>query len=499
MTQIEHRIDLTISDFPLLTRDMGQSVLVSNIRSADTKEQPALPQLYYCHNVMPTKEGIKSVGYSEVIAAADPAVTTFDEPRTIFSTNRNRVYLATTTDGELYVVELGASSWTLLPTVSGIVGKQITIGTVNGISYILFDGVGCYAYNDSTNQLDSVTLIGLTISSILGVVASSGYLIAYDTNSVAWSSTIDPTDFTPSDITGAGGGSIQEIEGKITFCLANSTGFIIHTETNSVSAVYSGNASYPFKYRNIENSKGSATLEFAAYENNAGKHFVYSKAGMQEMDARRASVVLPELTDFLAGKVFEDFDEIANTFTETELSSPMLKKIKLIASRYLIISYGITEYTHALIYDIALSKMGKVKITHVDVFEYMDAQQETAKESIAFLLKNGQVKTLDFSTTSTNSNGVAILGKYQYVRRRMMTLSTVEVEDVEIIDTFSITNLSSIDGKTITATKAGFLLNSASGYREYGFESIGKNHSLVFSGKFNLSTAIVSFFVNGTS
>ena len=87
----------------------------------------------------------------------------------------------------------------------------------------------------------------------------------------------------------------------------------------------------------------------------------------------------------------------------------MLKKVKLVASRYLVISYGVFEFTHAIIYDLALKRLGKVKITHADVFEYVGEQTEASKESIAFLLGTGEVKTLDFSATA-DASGVLVLG-----------------------------------------------------------------------------------------
>jgi len=89
------------------------------------------------------------------------------------------------------------------------------------------------------------------------------------------------------------------------------------------------------------------------------------------MSSQKAQIVLPEITDFLAGKVFEDFDEVTKELSLTELTATMKKKTKFISSRYLIVSYGITEFTHALIYDIALERLGKLKIAHVDCFEYL--------------------------------------------------------------------------------------------------------------------------------
>jgi len=496
VSDIAHRVDLTESSFPLLTEELGQTVLVPNIRGRESREERNQPQLYYCHNVVPKDRGIGSVGFISVLAAV-PSVTTFSEPRVIFSSSRNRIYLALTTDGNIYSSALSASPvWQRVSSTQNFVGRGIAIGTVNGISYIYFSNLGAFTCLESNNSLVSAPLTGINLANSLGVVASSGYLVVYTEDALAWSSTVDPTDFTPSDITGAGGANVSEIEGKITFCLPNSTGFIIYTETNSVSATFSGNKRFPFKFKAIDNSKGAENIEFAAYEANSAEHFVYSKAGLQSLNSRRATTLLPELTDFLSGKVFEDFDEDTDSFVITELTSSMLKKLKLIASRYLVISYGVTTYTHALIYDISLKKMGKLKITHVDVFEYINDQEETAKESVAFLLASGEVKLLDSSSTATSS-GVAIFGKFQYIRNRLLELSHVKVQTVKSTDTFSITDLVSLDGDTVSSKVLGTIGTLAAKYRKYYFRTFGINHTLVLKGKFNLFTLALSFKSRG--
>ena len=372
---------------------------------------------------------------------------------------------------------------------------SVTVGKVNGVSYIFYANIGCFTYNEGTNSLDNVVLTGLTIGDIIGITGSSGYLIAYTTTALAWSSTITPTDFVPSSVTGAGGGNVSGIEGDIIFVLANPLGVLIYTETNAVAGTFTGNFQYPFKFREIDDSKGGISLDFAAYEANSAKQFVYSKAGLQSVDSRLAVNILPMVTDFLAGKVFEDYDELTDSFSQTQLSTTMLKKIKFIASRYLVISYGITEFTHALVYDLTLQRLGKIKLTHTDCFEYTGTQLEVSKESLAFLFNTGEVHLVDFSDKS-NSSGVLMLGKLQYSLGRRIVLHEGTLEHVKSTASFSCSIKLTSDGKTLTSVE-GYLADSADGVRKYNYTTEGLQQILHLAGKFELNTAFIRYSVGG--
>jgi len=171
----------------------------------------------------------------------------------------------------------------------------------------------------------------------------------------------------------------------------------------------------------------------------------------------------------------------------------MQKKIKYIASRYLVISYGITAFTHAIVFDTALQRSGKIKLTHVDCFEYVDEQTEVSRENIAFVSATGVVQVLDFSATASSS-GVLVLGKVQFVRSRLITLLGVEAENVEAVATLTIGTQAALDGKNFTFV-AGTVSTAAGNLREFKFRSTAKNHSIVFKGKFNLVTAQVRYTV----
>jgi hypothetical protein len=171
----------------------------------------------------------------------------------------------------------------------------------------------------------------------------------------------------------------------------------------------------------------------ATYDANTGNHYVYTSSGLQMISLQQAQTTIPELTDFLAGSVFEDFDEDTNTLSVTALSTVMKKRFTLISDRYLIVSYGVTELTHALIYDLVTKRWSKLKFTHVSVFEnslLTIEVSETPRNSIAFMTKSGSVSLVVIDSRESNSSGVVLLGKYQFIRQRTATLQYIDVENV---------------------------------------------------------------------
>jgi len=500
MAQQYYPIALKDTTFPMLSELQSRTIIGTSVGKSPAQSER--PSVAYCHNIMPSKEGYDSVAYLPLISALDPAaVAPFSDVRVLYATNLSRLYVVWDSLGSVFVLPEGATSWTAVPATSPVTGgagfsaDSVTIGTVNGISYIFYAGIGAFNYNATANTLDAVTLTGLAIADIVGVVESAGYLVAYTTTAIAWSSTLDPTDFTPSTVTGAGGGNVAGIAGSILFVVSNTLGLIIFAKANILAGTFTGNVQFPWKFRTVPGGKGGISLDLIAYEAESDQMFVFSKAGLQSITSQRAENILPEITDFLAGKRFEDFNESTKLYEVTDLTAVMQKKLKFIASRYLVISYGITSFTHAIVVDTSLERIGKLRITHTDCFEYVDAQVEVAKESLAFLLADGSVSVVDFSAPAASS-GVLILGKLQASYTRMMTLLGVEVENASATATLTVTSQASLDGKNTTNIE-GTQTYSNDKLREYVFRNTAKNHSLVFIGKINTVTALVRYTING--
>lgn len=526
MSQITYRANLSAKSFPFLTDFQGRTVIVAGndntfnrslTAEGDLDKDVGVPTAYYMHNVLPAPYGFSSVGYEQII---NPLIPASPNPFTeavilrannlVSGANGPRYYFSPQQSGVHYIYLLGSTKWTpIANSVPYTASTVITYATLQGISYIYFSGIGCYKWNSETNTLVAVSFPALSAAVITGISTYQGYLIAFDQATIYWSSVldIDPAlntiDFTPSLSTGAGSINPEGAKGPITIVLAATFGLAIYTTSNIVSAVYSGNSRYPFNFKEVVSSGGCSSSDFVTYDANTGNQYAYTTSGFQIVTATATQTTFPELTDFLAGAEFEDFDETSLTFTSTTLSVPMKKKVTSVADRYLIISYGTQSLTHAIVYDMTQKRYGKLKVDHVDCFEYeyLDPNLADApRKSIAFLKSDGSVYIVNTSITFANSEGVILLGKFQYARSRLLTLDHVEFQSVHPGQSAYVYDFVSNSGGTISSCKIvqGY---DASGnneqQRKFNFRSVGTNHSLLIHGGFFLGSLVLTFHTNG--
>jgi hypothetical protein len=524
MAQIAYRGNLSVKQFPLLTDFQGRTVIIpgpdntfnrSLTSSEDADKDVGLPIAYYMHNVLPAPYGFSSVGYDTVITGTDLRIH-----RSI-KVIRSNPYLAGGIGLKLYFIPFDNGTYNVLAletiiyangttTVPGVtVNTKITYATVQGITYIYYSNIGCYKYNAVTAALIPVTLTGLNPTAINGITTFQGYLIAYDRQSVYWSSTLDidytlnSIDFVPSLLTGAGQIKPEGAKSDITVVAPATFGFAVYTASNIVSAVYSGNSRFPFNFREVVASGGCGSLDLVSYDSNTGNQYAYTTSGLQTVSATSTQTVFPEVTDFLAGRDFEDFNEVTQKFVQLTLTLPMAKKITSIADRYLVISYGIITLTHAIVFDMAQKRFGKLKIDHVDCFEleYESPEQTDApRRSLAFLTAKGTIKLVNPSITNSQSSGVILLGKFQYVRSRLITLEELIIQTVHPNQSIAAYDLYSETGGTLESTNRiqGYETSiSGQSQRVYKFHKTATNHSILLIGGFFLASIAMLFHVHG--
>ena len=497
--------DLQNTQFPLLAEQQGRTYI-------NTKEQSKLPVIAYCHNVMPVAQGMQSVGYDQLVAAIPglPETAYMTDLRTLFSTTKVKTFMAWGIDGSARVIVEGGvlNTWQDV-TINTVPPRAwpvefdvncITLGTVNGVSYVFYKQFGCFTYDSTTFELNEVEMVGLSLPTILGIVASAGYLIAHTELAVAWSSTIDPLDFVPSQVTGAGGGNVAGIAGDIAFITPNTLGILVYTQANIIAGTYTGNAQYPFKFREVEDSQSAENLDLVTYEANSASQYIISRSGVQAVSSQRAEGILPEVTDFLANGRFEDYDTTTHQFTRVTTgvgSNGLKRKIKLIAGRYLIVSYGLPTldyFTHALVYDKVSQKLGKLKISHTDIFDYSGRQEGSPRGTIAFLLGSGNVSTTDLADFV--GTGVIILGKVGFSASRLTTLQGVELDNITVGGALDVRDQSYLDGKNFTDI-AGIEHYRNGRLKEYAFRNTAQGHSIVVIGQFTLVSCRVRYSLSG--
>jgi len=540
MSQVAYRANLNSGFFPFLSRYQGQTVIISGkdqafknsqvIGETDKDEDKGIPQLYYCHNVIPTVQGIQSIGIVQRFAGI-PGVTIFSEIFSIRDIEENK-FLFSPSGGVNYIYNANFGMWqSVSPLVQYASNALTTIAYLNGETYIFFDQIGCFKYNRVTNLLEPVVLVGLNVTLIHGICESSGFLLCWDDFTIYRSQIVNPLDFTPDPSLGSGSSIPQGLEGKIVICLHINDGFVIYSTRNIIGASFSQNIRFPFIYNEVDGSAGIANSSHVAWLNNTGVHYAWTKAGLLSVNKTKAVIVFPEVTDFLIAKIFEDYDDITDTFTVTRTPGNNLNvSLAVTGKRFLVISYGISEFTHALVYDLSIKRWGKVKLTHVAAFElaipnlsgditwemfgdltwddlgdttWADLEFgldtiEQPKETLAFLSKDGTVNVIEMDQVGIAHTGVAIFGKYQYIRERVLQLDEIEFENIDQqITNFELKVLSSTNGKTIDQITTPYLNVNTDTYRQYLTTVNGKNHSLVTKGTFFHSHLALNFNLAG--
>jgi hypothetical protein len=540
------RCNLMANIFPMATELWGRSVIVAQydenyertmVSPADVSKDKGIPQVYYLHNTMPTSHGYQAIGYNVAIDGV-PGDTSFDQAFPIQSVQGNK-FLFVPANGNFWVYNVAMGAWKksfFFP--SGTFSAEIFITTafLQQESFIAVSQMGLFQYDDVAELILPIPTPGLNIisdTSIIGVCAANGYLIVWDETSVAWQLGL-PIDFTPSLITGAGGGAINDAKGKLIACLPVTGGFIIYCEKNAVAATFTGNFNAPFTFVEIEAAGGISAPDEVSWQADLGYHLAWTTFGLQQIGLNGAQFVYPEVTGFLAQKLFEDFNETTLTFTEEYLSEPLNVAINVVECGYMIISYGLptlSYFTHALVLDLNLARWGKMKINHVDCFQFPELTAETAttfadlmatpytalmgttygelfaiddpvtaKETLAFLGQDGTVSTVDFDLSEANADGVFLLGKYQLTRNQYIDLHRVDVENVGSGSTYNLNVFPTIDGKNFQPPVAGVVIQGGEvGDKEimYGFDTSSYNVSLLFTGSFNLTSVLIDISAAG--
>lgn len=524
MATYEIAVNLSSSLYPFATEMWGRSIMFPQLdenynrtvfSTVDPGFEKSVPQVFYMHNVMPTVQGYQAVGYDSLIGAGTTDFEIiFDNTFQLQTADQNN-FLFVPAAGKNFVYSAATHTWnSTSPFPAGTISHstQVTTAFLHGQTYIYFSKIGCYVYDDTGLVLTSIVLAGLDPTQVLGICAANGYMIAVSADAVAWSSIVDPTDFVPSLVTGAGGGSINDAKGPVVFAAQISGGFIIYCQYNAVGATYTGNANFPFILLEVANSGGISSSEQVTYHTNRSSHIVYGSYGLQELNKTSAKGVYVEASDFLASKLFEDFDEITNTFTSSYPVKQLETKIVVIMGRYLVISYGITflRYTHAIVYDMEFKRYGKLKIAHTDCFEWNSPNsfpiesgtqsKVLPKKSVAFLQEKGEVCLLNFDFSEGNANGVFMIGKFQFRRGNWIAHQYGVIDSVpSFAAQLRYQVWPTKNGKTLLTPSDGFKNTKLSGDKSSYFQKLvaGQNISIMLSGKFNLSTMLFAFTTLG--
>lgn len=506
MGQLVYRANLAAPSFPFLSENFGKTVIVKGqdqnsvpnlISKADEDKDAGVPQLYFCENVLPTGYGYQSVTRPQLFPDSASGKQ-FKRVVPIQSADGKTAYLAQTVDGHVFIRRSTSTDW---EDQGGGYSGRITTAYWFGRTHIFFEKQFCMYYDFDLNVLVSYALTALDETKILGVFTAGSYFCAYDDVTIFWAvPDTFPPDFTPSLITGAGSISLSAAKSAINVVQSHGSGAVVYTAANAVLMVDTGNALYPFSFKELPGCGGLTDVEMAVTDVNASGQYVYTTSGMQLVTGQGASTVMPELTDFLSGTQYEYWngEEIRSI---TLSGSNLHKKLNIIADRYLCISYGTSPlvFEFVLVYDLTLKRWGKLRHFHTDLFELsadFSNVNDMPKRSIGLLEIQGRVVYVSFDPSKYSTDSVMILGKFQYVRTRHLQLEKVSLECIDFFHSTTVSDIATDDGKT-PARKVNGYQTAGWRTRDYLFRVTGYNHSIVVSGGFNINSVILHFNVHG--
>lgn len=550
MTSRTARFNLKSAAFPLLSELNGRSIITRAPEDTDyivtdaysgypANRDIGIPQMMACENVMPTSEGYESVGFSSVFGPC-PGVNFVDRLFTLRTGTEQAVWFIPG-NGANYIYSSDYPNpycWAQY-NIPATAGKEVTTAWNKQRHFVMFANLQVYEYYYFFGWFLPVTFTGLTIANILGVCAAHNYTIAYNEDTIFWSSVVDPTDFVPSLSSGAGSEKLGNVRGKIVIILPIADGFVIYTTANAVLAQYSGNIRHPWTFREIAGSGGITTAEHVSHEANLDVHFAWTTSGLQRLSKNGAECVFPEVTDFITGRQYEYL--LSDIFTpvtgyapnnlnvglnlpynaSTEHWRPLPQvftfatpaitfqnlrvKIAFLAARYLVISYGDPAspiLIQALIYDSSLRRWGKIALDHYDCFEYTRPPDPLAVpgSNIGFLCAGGEIKVLTAgNSVYSGGPGQIIFGRLQHVRGRTLTLSSITIDGSR---TYGYGNINldvyqSYDGKTWEYRQPAVRVNEAQNTTTWKMRFTAEAHMLRIRGSFQINSIIAEFHSQG--
>ena len=557
------KLSLNAATFPLLSSNASRSVCIPQLdgpartprtfMGSDDNIDYNIPQIIYCENVLPTRQGIKSVGYEQVIA---PTVNSdFDSIFPLRDADENTV-LYSPSHGKNYIYDDVVGAWSTedIPTIWGLTLAVGSVPADSKVTYAYVDGKTfvCYSRLKSTTSVDMsimqwdsvtkslvpatsiVTNLPFPVGEIDGISSSSGYLIVWSGLTIAWApfngAAFDYTIYANGNFTGAGYQIPEDVQGPITAIIAMAGGFIAFTTRNAIGASYhSQTITAPWVFREIPDAGGMDSYEQATVEGSLGRLIAYTTSGMQSLSLNSAELTFPAVSDFIASRSSERYDSGSHTIIPGSVSVDLFTKITAVGNRYVVVSYGYYPgtFSYALVYDLGLKRWGKLRIVHRDCFYYTqkpttagltyamlldvsyaattpDTYADTnvapdrvtaAQHALAFLRPTGEVVLGIWSDeTRVEDEAVAIIGRIQLSRSSNVQFNTVEVEglksgEVEIMPSY--------DGRTLATTEVLTTIAQHDDYRKAGSMIDCKNFNIIVEGTFDLSTIIIEGTTTG--
>jgi hypothetical protein len=316
---------------------------------------------------------------------------------------------------------------------------------------------------------------------LVGITSSGNYLIAYSTDTIYWSSTLDQLDFTPSLASGAGSATPTDLQGNILACYPVSNGFLIVTSELILSAQYSGNTTFPWIFKVVSGGLPTIGLEAISHDSIDSSQVALTASGLCTIDVNNSTLQDAEISDFLKQSQLETWDAVAQLPVITTHTGNKAIKVTRASSRFICVSYGAITYpqiyTQAIVYDMLLKRAGKLVIPHIELFTWPYAfSGSTAK--IAVCGASGSIDLVD--TQAVKQVGVAQFGRLSLTRNSLCTLQGVDAEGASQV---LVTPM--VDGSTPSTPV--LMYRSPTNPTQFSSRATAKGHNLTFLAPFDIT------------
>lgn len=516
-------------------------------------------QVIFSENVMPTSYGIASCGYSQLVAATTN--TDFDSVFPLRDENENTVlyspaggknyalnggtWTASTLQALYAPYFVSFSRDPSLCSVTYCYVEGFTFVCFSELSVTLNLGAGnitldasIYWWNPATARLESANTskysnLPFASGTVSGIGSSNGNLIVYSGIELAWApysgTLFDFTPYANNAFTGAGVQTPEDVQGPIRAVISLPGGFLAFTNRNCIAATYTAqNLNSPWVFREVSGAGGIESYEQATVEGSLGVCYALTTAGFQRLSLNQAESTFPEVSDFIAGRYIERVDLGDLSRIEGSTSVDLFTKLTAVGNRYIVLSYGTMpkRFTHALVYDVSLERWGKLAVPHRDCFYFnygvtsgnltyimvpepydtplLTTYEDTdvsnayvsAQAAVAFLSETGKIVLAQWSKQlrDTQDEAVAMIGRIQLTRMSNVQFNRVELDGFRS----GKAHISvSTDGGNIQPAVELIPVSQSEQTAIFGEMLDGKNVTLIVSGTFQLSTAIIEATTSG--
>lgn len=347
MAQRSHIIDVTKSYVPISPDSMVENLLNTDREDGEEKAPPIVP--YAGYNFLPTAYGYRS--YFGLNAKLDitslPSRTQFIISYQL-PTYQTR-FIALCEDG-IWLANLNnvGSAWTHAVTITfdPAILKEWTYCIIENTLYMYSQG-GAFVYKTNVTALLELEILNfapsfLNMAGQLGIFKAGTRLGFWDSaNSVAWSSNLDLTDFTPSLEYLTGNTIFGDVIGRIITVKGHKDGYIVYATRSITGVSFAQQGTLLWEAKNIFSTVGISHSRAVVVGQSDGEHFAYTTNGIYRFGEYTA------ITNSFK------IDEIATDFYDfiRETRDPIY--LDIIGSRYLFFHcidpasiYSGLEFTH---------------------------------------------------------------------------------------------------------------------------------------------------------